>query len=83
MGLFRPQASRRGPLPVHDLVAAMARFGRLEYDPQASDEDPGQIYQSIIAPLYPTASTDLGSSSCSRPPVLVAHALHDWTSFRG
>jgi hypothetical protein len=58
MGLFRRQASRRGPLPVHDLVDAMARFGRFEYDQQASDEGPGQIYQSIIAPLYPTASTD-------------------------
>lgn len=38
----------------------MARFGRFEYDPQASDEDSGQIYQSIIAPLYPTASADPG-----------------------
>lgn len=43
---------------MHDLVGLMARFGRYEYDPQASDEDPGQIYQSVIAPLYPAASAD-------------------------
>ncbi|MGH3281707.1 MAG: hypothetical protein ACRDNW_21575 [Trebonia sp.] len=58
MAPFGRQVSRRGPLPVHDLVGAMARFGRFEYDTQASGEDPGEIYQSIIAPLYPAASVD-------------------------
>jgi hypothetical protein len=58
MSFFRRQAPGRGRLPVHDLVGVMARFGRYEYDPHSSDEDPAQIYQNIIAPLYPAACAD-------------------------
>jgi hypothetical protein len=56
MSILRRKSLAQGPLATHDLVSAMARFGRFEYDPQASDEDASWIYENIIAPLHPSAS---------------------------
>jgi hypothetical protein len=39
----------------------MARFGKYEFDRQHSTEDASWIYQSIIAPLYPLASSNPGA----------------------
>src|ERR1700722_11597208 len=58
MSFFRRQAPSQEPLPMRDIAGTMARFGRFEHDPQASNEDPSWIYENIIAPLYPAASAD-------------------------
>ena len=58
MGLFSRRSASQWPLPIPELVAAMERFGRHEYDPMRSSEDASWPYESIIAPLYPLASND-------------------------
>jgi hypothetical protein len=56
--LFRRQSSAEKPQPGNDLASLMARFGRFEYDPQGSSEDPSWIYGSVIAPLYASGTED-------------------------
>lgn len=58
MKLFRRQSLADGPPPTRDLASTMARFGRFENDPQASDENPSWVYANILAPLYPSATAD-------------------------
>lgn len=55
MGFF----SRRQKQPTlpRDIVSVMERFGRLEFDPQGSGDDAGDIWQQFVE-LSPFASTD-------------------------
>ena len=58
MPWFARRSGQQTATPLRDLAESMERFGRFEYYKTDSGEDPGAIYNDVIAPLYPLATSD-------------------------
>jgi hypothetical protein len=82
MGLFgsRHRGPDRPGLPP-GFIVMMERFGRFEFDPQASTDDPGLIWSETQAPLLPFATADpTGFADAIRAAVA---PVGGWAAFGG